>query len=168
MLFSPTFSTRCFSSSPQSRTPTSDREWFDLYFTSFFNAWLDHQRRYGPKRYVAGFTSMLALEPESMVRFRQVYPDGWLINILREPFGWYASVKHRAETDEKPKRSAKKRLYAGFDEVEAAYLDNIKSFHANRSCLAIAIRARLRSLVADTEATVRALAERSVWIGTHL
>ena len=101
--------------------PTTDREWFDLYFTSFFSVWLDHQRRYGQKKYVAGFASMLALEPRSMMRFRQVYPDGWLISILREPFGWYASVKHRAETDEKTKRSAKKRLYGGFDEVEAAY-----------------------------------------------
>ena len=52
--------------------------------------------------------AMLALEPESMARFRQVYPDGWLINIVREPLGWYASVKKRAAEDEKPKRSAKK------------------------------------------------------------
>ena len=125
--------------------PTTDREWFDLYFTSFFSVWLDHQRRYGQKKYVAGFTSMLALEPRSMTRFRQVYPDGWLISILREPFGWYASVKHRAETDEKTKRSAKKRLYGGFDEVEAAYLDNIKSFHANRDAVRRSLyRARLR------------------------
>ena len=44
-------------------SPTSDREWFDLYFTSFFSVWLDYQRRYGQKKYVAGFASMLALEP---------------------------------------------------------------------------------------------------------
>jgi hypothetical protein len=50
--------------------PSIDREWFDIYFTSFFNAWLDHQRRCGPKRYVMGFASMLALEPKSMMRFR--------------------------------------------------------------------------------------------------
>ena len=141
--------------------PTTDREWFDLYFTSFFSVWLDYQRRYGPKKYVAGFASMLALEPQSMVRFRHVYPDGWLISILREPFGWYASVKHRAETDEKTKRSAKKRLYGGFDEVEAAYRDNIKSFHANRQLFGDRyIELDYEALAADTEETVRALAER--------
>ena len=139
--------------------PTTDREWFDLYFTSFFSVWLDYQRRYGPKRYVAGFASMLALEPQSMARFRQVYPDGWLISILREPFGWYASVKKRAEKDEKTKRSAKKRLYGGFDQVEAAYLDNIKSIHANRTLFGDRyIELDYETLVADTETTVRALA----------
>jgi hypothetical protein len=27
--------------------PTTDRKWFDLYFTSFFSVWLDYQRRAG-------------------------------------------------------------------------------------------------------------------------
>jgi hypothetical protein len=147
--------------------PTTDREWFDLYFTSFFNAWLDHQRRYGAKKYLAGFASMLALEPESMRRFRQVYPDGWLVSILREPLGWYASVKQRAETDEKSKRSAKKRLYGGFDEVEAAYLDNIKAFHANRALFGEGfVELDYEALAADTEATVRALAD-SIGLDWH-
>jgi len=141
--------------------PTTDREWFDLYFTSFFNAWLDYQRRYGLKKYLAGFASMLALEPQSMMRFRQVYPDGWLISILREPLGWYASVKQRAKMDEKAKRSAKKRLYGGFEEVEAAYLDNIKAFHANRTLFRDRfIELDYEALAADTEATVKALAKR--------
>lgn len=141
--------------------PTTDRQWFDLYFTSFFSVWLDYQRRYGAKKYVAGFASMLALEPQSMMRFRQVYPDGWLISVLREPLGWYASIKQRAETDEKAKRSAKKRLYAGFEEVEAAYLDNIKAFHANRTLFRDRfIELDYEALAADTEAAVKAVARR--------
>jgi hypothetical protein len=141
--------------------PVTGRDWFNLYFTSFFSAWLDHQRRYDPKTYVVGFASMLALEPESMRRFREVYPDGWLISILREPVGWYASVKQRAETDEKAKRSAKKRLYGGFDEVEATYLDNIKSFHTNRAAFGERfIELDYEALAADTAATARGLAER--------
>jgi hypothetical protein len=102
---------------------------------------------------------MLALEPESMARFRQVYPDGWLINIVREPLGWYASVKKRAAEDEKPKRSAKKRLYAGFEQVEAAYLDNIRSIYANRTLFGDRyVLVDYGDLVADTETTARALA----------
>lgn len=159
ILFNPDLQHALFFELAAISSPSSDREWFDVYFTSFFNAWLDYQRRYGPKRYVAGFTSMLALEPESMARFRQVYPDGWLINIVREPLGWYASVKKRAAEDGKPKRSAKKQLYAGFEQVEAAYLDNIRSIHANRTLFGNRyVLVDYGDLVADTETTARALA----------
>ena len=161
MLFSADLQQALFFELAAISKPATDREWFDIYFTSFFNAWLDYQRRYGSKRYLAAFTSMLALEPESMARFRQVYPDGWLINISREPLGWYASVKKRAAEDEKSKRSAKKRLYSGFEDVEAAYLDNVKAFHANRALFGDRyIVLDYENLVADTEATVRDLAER--------
>ena len=142
------------------RTST-EREWFDVYFTSFFSAWLDYQCRYGPKRFVTGFTSMVALEPESIRRFRQVYPDGWLISILREPLSWYASVKQRALTDKKAKRSPKKRLYGGFDDIEAAYLDNIKAARDNAELFGDRfILLDYQTLVADTETTMQALAAR--------
>jgi hypothetical protein len=161
MLFSADLQHALFLELAASSQPTSDREWFDIYFTSFFSTWLDHQRRYGRKRYVAAFTSMLALEPKSMARFRQIYPDGWLINISREPLAWYASVKKRAAEDEKPKRSAKKRLYAGFEDVEAAYLDNIKAFHANRALFGDRhILLDYENLVADIETTTKGLAHR--------
>src|SRR4026207_545474 len=52
--------------------PATDREWFDLYFTSFFSVWLDHQRRYGQKKYVAGFASMLVLAPQRTMGVREV------------------------------------------------------------------------------------------------
>jgi hypothetical protein len=161
MLFSADIQQALFLRLAEIWRPCTEREWFDIYFTSFFSAWLDYQRRYGPKRYVTGFASMLALEPASMTRFRQAYPDGWLINIIREPLGWYSSVKQRAAADEKPKRSAKKRLYAGFEEVEAAYLDNIKAFHDNRELFGDrCILLEFEALAADTETTARALAAR--------
>ena len=81
------------------------------------------------------------------------------IHIVREPLGWYASVKKRAAEDGKPKRSAKKRLYAGFEQVEAAYLDNIRSIHANRTLFGNRyVLVDYGDLVADTETTARALA----------
>ena len=68
----------------------------DIYFTSVFSAWLDHQRRYDPKRHITTFASMLFLSASNMARFRKGYPDGWLISVIREPLGWYASVKQRS------------------------------------------------------------------------
>ena len=111
-------------------TPSSDRAWFDIYFTSFFSAWLDYQRRYGPKRYVIAFTSMLALARASMTQFQRVYPDGWLVSILREPLGWYSSIKQRSSGAAKLKST--QRHYAGPEEAEAAYLGNVRAIHENR------------------------------------
>jgi hypothetical protein len=141
--------------------PAAARDWFDIYLTSFFNAWLDYQRRYGSKRYVAGFASMLALAPDSMREFCKVYPDGWLISIIREPLDWYASVKQRALTDEKPKRSAKKLLYGEFEDIERAYLDNVRAIHDNRASFGDRfILLDYAALAADTEATAKMFAAR--------
>ena len=139
-------------------TPSTDREWFNIYFTSFFSAWLDHQRRYGPKRYVTAFASMLALAPASMARFRQVYPDGWLISIIREPLGWYSSVKQHASGSEKHKNLKKRR---GREGAETAYLDNIQAIHDNRELFGERfVLVDYDALVSDTETTMRTLAAR--------
>jgi hypothetical protein len=74
--------------------PTSMRDVFNLYFTSYFNAWLDYQG-WGPaKRYVAAFTPRLATEPGNAGKFFHDFPDGRLIHVIRDPKGWYAS-SHR-------------------------------------------------------------------------
>jgi hypothetical protein len=139
--------------------PSTDREWLDIFFTSFFYAWLDYQRRYGDKAYVTAFASMLALEPASMARFRAAYPDGWLMSIIREPLGWYASVKQRSSPD--PKRNPRKKHYNGPEEAEASYLENIECMRANRETFGRQfIPLDYSALVADTEALMRALASR--------
>lgn len=41
----------------QSR-PRANRDWINLYFTSYFYSWLDFQNRYDSKKYVLGFASI--------------------------------------------------------------------------------------------------------------
>jgi Sulfotransferase family len=140
--------------------PSTEREWLDIYFTSFFYAWLDYQRRYGPKRFVTVFSSMLAMEPTFMAKFRVAYPDGYLISVLREPLGWYASVRGRS-LQGKEASTKMMRHYAGPEEAESAYLDNVEAMRRNRENFGERfIVLDYEALVHDTEKEMRALAAR--------
>lgn len=143
------------------RAPSADREWIDLYFTSFFYAWLDYQRKYGEKRYVTGFASILSRYPETMAGFRKVYPDGYLISLIREPLGWYSSVKRRSAPGKEKKHDGAKSHYGSLDDAESAYLKNIEAMRSNAALFGdhfIAIE--YAALVADTEGVMRGVAER--------
>ena len=65
------------------------REVMNCYFTSFFNGWLDNANlRSTPKKWVVGF------EPGGTTKLdahSRVYPDGRVISLVRDPWGWYAS-----------------------------------------------------------------------------
>src|SRR5262245_31636341 len=52
MLFGANIQHELFLRLAAERTPAINREWLEIYFTSFFSAWLDHQQRYHPKLYV--------------------------------------------------------------------------------------------------------------------
>jgi hypothetical protein len=71
------------------------RDVFDAYLTSYFNAWLDNQNLYSrPKKVVTAFKPNVSNNPDNVARFLEVYPDGRLVSIVREPKNWYASRKH--------------------------------------------------------------------------
>jgi hypothetical protein len=73
------------------------RDVFDAYMTSYFGAWINNQNRYGLKKYVTAFTPRLAMIGDNMDSFFEVYPDGRLLSIVRDPKNWYPSaVKHRS------------------------------------------------------------------------
>lgn len=164
MLFGAELQAAIFRQIAAATKPETDRAWIDAYFTSFFGAWLDYQRRYGEKRYVTAFASMLALEADSMTRFNATYPDGILISVLREPLGWYASVKQRSAGREKPNGKEKSRTkshYTGEKEAEAAYLKNVQAMRNNRALLGERfLLLDFEALTRDTEATMRDLATR--------
>jgi hypothetical protein len=69
------------------------RDIFDAYMTSYFGAWLSNQNYYGPKKFVTAHTMRLATAKENMEFFFEVYPDGRLIYLIREPKNWYASAQ---------------------------------------------------------------------------
>jgi hypothetical protein len=127
-----------------------ERDVFDCYFTSYFNAWLDNQNLYSsPKRIVTGFRPRTNLKTANVEAFFDVYPDGTLISLVREPRGWYASAsRHR-------------RQYEDLDEAigvwrrsTEATLDNRERFGERVVVLTY------EELVLETEATMSRLAER--------
>lgn len=73
---------------------TTQRDIIDAYMTSYFNAWLDYQDLYVPKRFITAFVPRLNMIPDSVERYFRDYPEGKLISIVREPKGWYGS-SHR-------------------------------------------------------------------------
>jgi hypothetical protein len=73
--------------------PRCGRDLAGTFFTAFFSAWLDRRSSAEPARYVTGFASFTALQPGNVDRYFGYYPDGYLIQIIREPVAWYRSVK---------------------------------------------------------------------------
>lgn len=72
------------------------RHVFNAYMTSYFNAWLNNRNLQGDKRWVVGFTPMIASREQSVEGFFAAYPDGKLLSLLRHPVQWYDSAKrHR-------------------------------------------------------------------------
>jgi hypothetical protein len=85
---------RIFCALFEARRPQTSREVLNIYFTSYFLAWLDYQGRYeGPKLKVSAFVARLGARHDSVERFFNDYPDGNLIQIVREPSSWFESVK---------------------------------------------------------------------------
>jgi hypothetical protein len=72
------------------------RDVFNGYMTSYFGAWLNNQNSYGQKRFITAFTARLAMSKDNMASFFEIYPDGRLISIIRDPKNWYPSaIRHK-------------------------------------------------------------------------
>jgi hypothetical protein len=149
-LFLPRLQRAIFDACVDGRTIERDRDVLDCYFTSYFNAWLDNHNLYtGPKKVVTGFVPRMGAEEESVERFFDVYPDGTLVSIVRDPRGWFESAR---------------KAPPEYDDVEAALALWRRSAEA---ALAAGERYGERvlvltyeQLVLDTEATMGRVAER--------
>ncbi len=98
-LFMPALQKKLFLHRVKSVQVSSQREVYNHYMTSFFNAWLDCQNLYTAKtmkKCVVGFTPRLSLSSDSMDAFFSCYPDGCLVTMARDPRSWYASAKRFA------------------------------------------------------------------------
>jgi hypothetical protein len=71
-----------------------EREVFDAFMTSYFNAWLDNQNLYGArKRWITGFVPRMVMEQRNLEEFFRVYPDGKLVSMMRDPRTWFVSAR---------------------------------------------------------------------------
>jgi hypothetical protein len=132
-----------------SQTIESQRQIMDAYFTSYFNAWLDYQGLYEPKRFVVGFMPRLSSEPESVARYFRDYPDGRLITVIRDPKAWYVSL--RAKKPEQ-RRDPRESIGRWMRSTEAA-LDNLERYGSRVLVIGF------EDLIGDTEGTMREVAD---------
>lgn len=68
------------------------RDVFDAYMTSYFGAWINNQNRRGDKKWVTAFTPRMAFMETNMASFFEIYPDGRLISVVRDPKNWFPSA----------------------------------------------------------------------------
>ena len=71
------------------------RDVFDAFMTSYFGAWLNNQNYYGPKKFIVAHMPAIGIIKENMESFFEVYPDGRLISVIRDPKTWSPSAKKR-------------------------------------------------------------------------
>jgi hypothetical protein len=146
-LLPPAFQRLVFLDEVERRAPiTSERQILDAYMTSLFNAWLDNQNLRGAeKQWVVAFSPRRAWG-EGREKLFELYPDGRLISIIRDPLSWYTSAQGRdPEADPEAllelwKRSAREMVEA-------------KERHGDR-----VVVIRFEELVRETEKTMRTLA----------
>jgi len=131
------------------RTIERQRQILDAYFTSYFNAWLDYQGLYQPKRYVVGFMPRLSSESASVERFFRDYPDGRLVSVVRDPKAWYVSLRAKKPHERRDPRDSIGR----WKRSTQAALDNLERYGSRVRVI------RFEDLVGDTEATMRGLAD---------
>jgi hypothetical protein len=125
------------------------RDVFDAYMTSYFGAWLSNQNYHSPKKFVTAYTRKLALIKENMESFFEVYPDGRLISLIRDPQNWlpYARL-HWPKRYEDVSKAVNQ-----WNECARAMLWN-KEKYRDSVCLL-----RFEDLLSNTQAVMRYLAD---------
>jgi hypothetical protein len=148
-LLPPAFQRRIFEVCVARHERPTERDIVNAYMTSYFNAWLDNQNLYEQqKRWITAFAPRLSMNPRYRGRLKELYPDGRLISIIRDPRSWYASARewslewHRLETAIGYWREAAELTLELHEELDGRF--HVLTFE---------------DLVARTPATMRALAK---------
>jgi len=145
-LLPPPFQRLIFLQETERRAPiTSERQILDAYMTSLFNAWLDNQNLRGAdKRWVVAFSPRRAWG-DGREKLFELYPDGRLISILRDPLSWFTSAQGRdPHADPEPLLELWKRSAREMIEAKQRYPD-------------LVFIVRFEELVRETDRTMRAL-----------
>jgi hypothetical protein len=125
------------------------RDVFDAYMTSYFGAWISNQNANGQKKFVTVFTPRLSALKANMEFFFEIYPDGRLISLVRDPKNWFPSaLRHVPE-----KYGDLEGALNQWNESALAALWN-KERYGDRVCII-----KFEDLVSKTEAVMRYLAE---------
>ena len=65
---------------------------FNAQMTACFGTWLNYQNHGLDKKFVTAYASGFTMQNETINNFFEIYPDGRLISIIREPVHWFVSA----------------------------------------------------------------------------
>ena len=129
--------------------PETDRGIVDCYLTAYFNAWLDYRGLHTATghRWVTGFEPSAIVRPDRLRCFRELYPDGRIVSVVRNPASWIVSAARR------------NRRYADRDVAVHFWRETVEAALALReqSPESVAI-VSFETLVDDTEGVMAAIA----------
>ncbi|VAW78846.1 hypothetical protein MNBD_GAMMA15-1319 [hydrothermal vent metagenome] len=99
------------------------RDVYNAYFSAYFRAWRNNINYLGDKKYITAFTPRLAATDVDAGYFFDVYPDGRLISVVRDPKNWFPSACLH---------TTKKNKYADFDTALDQWLENTQAMMRNK------------------------------------
>lgn len=134
----------------ETQSPKTPRDLLDVYFTSYFNAWLNYCASLSDKRWISAFAPRKADNEEFVAGFFRDYPDGRLIQILREPASWFPSARNHRTT--RLKGQSDEAVLLAWVASGQAMIRNAKT-HGDR-----VIILRFEDLIGATEQTMQHLA----------
>ncbi len=147
-LFLPSLQHKIFTRYFKSLKEICLRDIFDAYMTSYFNAWLNNKNSSSTnKKYVIAFTARLSVSSDNMEAFFEIYPEGKLISLVRDPKNWFPSAsRHR------PKRYSdlEKGINQWLESVQASIRNQEK--YGEKVCII-----RFEDLISKTESVMRYL-----------
>lgn len=132
----------------ESVQPLNMRQIFDAHMTACFGAWLNYQNHRLDKKFVTAYAPELTLQNQAINNFFEVYPDGRLISIIRDPVDWFLSASKREP-----------QIYGDIESALNIWKKNIrgameaKDKFGDRVCLI-----QFESLIDQTESVMRHLA----------
>jgi hypothetical protein len=150
-IFLPSLQKEIFLKYLDSLASKTQRDVLDAYMTSYFGAWLNYQNFHSPKKFITGFTPRMAMIPDSMASFFEIYPDGRLISVIRDPKNWFPSAFRHVD---------KKRKYADIHQALSQWKQSAQSMvdnkekYGDRACII-----KFEDLISDTASVMRRLAE---------
>jgi hypothetical protein len=125
------------------------RDVFDGYMTSYFGAWLNNQNSSGHKKFVTAFTARLSMSTDNMESFFEIYPEGRLISLIRDPKNWYPSaLRHKPRIC----RDIEEGMHLWRKSAQAMIWN--KKRYGDRVCII-----RFEDLITKTKSVMRSLAE---------
>jgi hypothetical protein len=147
-IFLPSLQKRIFLQYLKPIKKPAPRDIFNAYMTSYFQAWVNNQNLLGSKKYVTAFTPRLSIMEANMESYFNVYPDGRLIAVVRDPRNWFPSAtRHKLEK------------YGNIKQALNQWVENAHSTvrnkhkYGDRVCII-----RFEDLVRSTQAVMRHLA----------